>query len=604
MARKLKRIISGGQSGGDMGGLLAGRELGLETGGTAPPGWMTEFGPKKELLSNFGLVEGEPDPATYPKRTMKNVDSADLTIAFRFKDSTGTDKTIGYAQTGKWQRGELKPGLHMGKRGKPILVITEQNLENAARLISDAVQKLNPETVNIAGHREKSWPGVEKFVQGTLVRGLGSGTGAPKVISSPPSSPQPTEIVYPTSRELLDTLSSLGRKTSSKQIKSTIESLVKQGKVRAEVAPMLGVAVVSAQDRIQGIEPGTAMRFAPKALDERFFEGTKEQLKGERAKMRGAARTAYAESIPPQLSSVIRDAFATAEGKKYILGALRSRIRRGKSPDTPNLKSLVRLVQKEVKAGGGELRRLVKPEPDALGLADPTERLRNIAESRRMSTAPRGKAAESHMVLSGKNLVPVSRYEGVGSGKPNQFADLEEKYDAEFISRPVSSWTSDEKFLSRRLIEQMKSAQTKGGPFSKANKRKFQALVEEFQRKMPDIDISRIEKLALSKVVPAYGEYLSMHRAKIAAERATPPTMAAPGTNMVLGPAAGVRRPLLPGMAIGRRASGLPTRRDEPAMGPRAREMAFKLLNARFGGQGALPTSRLPRIPLKRVRLR
>ena len=40
----IKKIISGGQTGADRGGLLAGRHLGIETGGTAPPDFITEVG--------------------------------------------------------------------------------------------------------------------------------------------------------------------------------------------------------------------------------------------------------------------------------------------------------------------------------------------------------------------------------------------------------------------------------------------------------------------------------------------------------------------------------------------------------------------------------
>ena len=77
MAQRLKKIISGGQTGGDFGGLLAGKELGLLTGGTAPKGYLTDAGPNLKL-KDYGLEEGEYDPKTYPKRTMKNVDAADL----------------------------------------------------------------------------------------------------------------------------------------------------------------------------------------------------------------------------------------------------------------------------------------------------------------------------------------------------------------------------------------------------------------------------------------------------------------------------------------------------------------------------------------------
>ena len=60
----LAKIISGGQTGADTGGLLAGKRLGIKTGGTAPPRFMTDAGTNYALHLSFGLVEGEPDPRT------------------------------------------------------------------------------------------------------------------------------------------------------------------------------------------------------------------------------------------------------------------------------------------------------------------------------------------------------------------------------------------------------------------------------------------------------------------------------------------------------------------------------------------------------------
>jgi len=80
----------------------------------------------------------------------------------------------------------------MGTRGKPVLVITEQNIDKAADIIRSTIGRLNPETVNIAGHRESSHPGIEQFVKQALVRGLGNLPEKPKVISSPPAQPKKT----------------------------------------------------------------------------------------------------------------------------------------------------------------------------------------------------------------------------------------------------------------------------------------------------------------------------------------------------------------------------------------------------------------------------
>lgn len=42
------RIISGGQTGADQGALVAAKQLGIETGGWTPRGFLTEAGPCPE----------------------------------------------------------------------------------------------------------------------------------------------------------------------------------------------------------------------------------------------------------------------------------------------------------------------------------------------------------------------------------------------------------------------------------------------------------------------------------------------------------------------------------------------------------------------------
>jgi hypothetical protein len=74
----LRKIISGGQTGADTGALLAARELGLETGGFAPKGWLTENGPQEGLLRTFGLIECE--VRGHPARTRRNIESSDATL--------------------------------------------------------------------------------------------------------------------------------------------------------------------------------------------------------------------------------------------------------------------------------------------------------------------------------------------------------------------------------------------------------------------------------------------------------------------------------------------------------------------------------------------
>jgi len=155
----LRKIISGGQTGSDLGGLEAAKELGLETGGTAPQGWLTEIGPQKELLQQFGLIEGPVDSQKYVKRTTLNVDNSDGTIAFRLTKNIGTDKTIGYAQSKKWQ---YPKDILAEAEYKPIFVI--HNLKSVPiKKVAKWLLENKVETLNVAGHRESVWPGLQKI---------------------------------------------------------------------------------------------------------------------------------------------------------------------------------------------------------------------------------------------------------------------------------------------------------------------------------------------------------------------------------------------------------------------------------------------------------
>ena len=103
------KIISGGQTGVDTIGLQVARELGIETGGTAPKGFLREGGVDKESIKDYGLVEitdeqqaahtaktGKNNP--YTGRTELNVINSDGTVYFATDDdSAGLIATRRYA---------------------------------------------------------------------------------------------------------------------------------------------------------------------------------------------------------------------------------------------------------------------------------------------------------------------------------------------------------------------------------------------------------------------------------------------------------------------------------------------------------------------------
>lgn len=146
----VRKIISGGQTGADQGGLEAGKELGLETGGTAPYNWKTEKGMEKVLLQSYGLVPGPFDPRTYPKRTRKNVQDSDGTVWFGRETSPGGRLTLGTAR----------------KEGKPYCI--NPSIETFLQWI----EKCQTQVLNIAGNREETNPGIQKRTRDFLVEAL------------------------------------------------------------------------------------------------------------------------------------------------------------------------------------------------------------------------------------------------------------------------------------------------------------------------------------------------------------------------------------------------------------------------------------------------
>src|SRR4051812_22608077 len=72
------RIYSGAQSGVDYAALEAAKEVGLETGGTMPKGFLTLNGCKPEYKERFNIVEHS--SPQYAPRTFENVKNSDATL--------------------------------------------------------------------------------------------------------------------------------------------------------------------------------------------------------------------------------------------------------------------------------------------------------------------------------------------------------------------------------------------------------------------------------------------------------------------------------------------------------------------------------------------
>jgi hypothetical protein len=131
ISKIVKKIISGGQIGADIFGLEVGQELGIETGGTAPPKFQTSDGKQPEKLKGYGLVAGAKDPKVYRKRTIKNVKDADGTVIFGDLDSSGSKLTVNSAKANK----------------KPYIT------NPTAKQLKAWIKENNINTLNVAGNR-------------------------------------------------------------------------------------------------------------------------------------------------------------------------------------------------------------------------------------------------------------------------------------------------------------------------------------------------------------------------------------------------------------------------------------------------------------------
>lgn len=159
----ITKIISGGQTGADQAGLEAGRMLGIQTGGWAPKGWTTEDGPRPRLLGNYGLRECE--VSGYPVRTVRNIRDSDGTVIF------GNTKSKGSALTLKLVHANGRPHHVVWFAGDPVF---ENALRRSGRQCAFRIwlDYYSIKTLNVAGNRESSNPGIYRFTLKFLLRTL------------------------------------------------------------------------------------------------------------------------------------------------------------------------------------------------------------------------------------------------------------------------------------------------------------------------------------------------------------------------------------------------------------------------------------------------
>jgi hypothetical protein len=137
------KIVSGGQTGADRAALEVAQEFGLETGGYAPKGYLTEDGPDL-TLRQFGLREHVlPE---YPPRTRMNIRFSDGTAVFGHTTSLGTRYTIRMCI----------------QLGKPYIC------NPTAKELSAFIAEHDIKTLNVAGNRASKNAGVTGQVKDVL----------------------------------------------------------------------------------------------------------------------------------------------------------------------------------------------------------------------------------------------------------------------------------------------------------------------------------------------------------------------------------------------------------------------------------------------------
>lgn len=147
------KVISGGQTGVDQAALRAAKALGIETGGWAPRGWLTEDGPAP-WLADYGLEEMR--VVDYPARTRANIGSAGATLLL-------VCGIVGYGSRGTQLaltelRGQLKPHCVQDLCRGPD-----------AGAVAGWLTGLGVRVLNVAGNRESGSPGVGSRAEAFLL---------------------------------------------------------------------------------------------------------------------------------------------------------------------------------------------------------------------------------------------------------------------------------------------------------------------------------------------------------------------------------------------------------------------------------------------------
>jgi len=156
VSKLIDKLISGAQTGADIGGLIWAKDNKLVTGGHMPKGFKTEAGPRPEYAKLYDIKETQ--DTGYPLRTRMNVMNSDGTLLFGQMDSPGCKLTIKYCHDYR----------------KPLNTIEWPfagafNHYRAQKDIRNWIDENNIHTMNVAGNRESTNPGIQDAINEFLI---------------------------------------------------------------------------------------------------------------------------------------------------------------------------------------------------------------------------------------------------------------------------------------------------------------------------------------------------------------------------------------------------------------------------------------------------
>lgn len=173
----LQRVVSGGQSGADQAALDAARTFGISTGGWHARGCRTERGPRREMLTIYGMTEcpeGATEAAAYRIRAKWNARDSDGTLCFDLLGSKATANMFDDCQ----EFGKPRRCVTLKRNTDRSLKVNVA--EHQPRDIARWIAEERIACLNVCGQRASKVPDIGEFVEsflGEVIRILASQQG-------------------------------------------------------------------------------------------------------------------------------------------------------------------------------------------------------------------------------------------------------------------------------------------------------------------------------------------------------------------------------------------------------------------------------------------